>query len=86
MLRVVVWRVSVTAVTAAVLLTTRFSKLPPEVPVMFADTSPASMYTSSPGAATITEPDVLPAAMLMVWPLLRVTVIAVPAGLLNVAV
>ncbi|MNH20210.1 hypothetical protein D3C79_799710 [compost metagenome] len=43
MLRVVAWMVSVTAVTAAVSLTFSFSKLPPLVSVIFAETLPASI-------------------------------------------
>jgi len=78
--------VSVMSVTAGVLSTTRFSKLPPVVLVMLASTLPASLYTSSPGAATVMVPVLAPLAMLITAPLLRVTVMAVPAGLVRVAV
>ncbi|MCY1444194.1 hypothetical protein D9M71_606500 [compost metagenome] len=78
--------VSVTSVTAGSLLTTRFSKLPPSALSMVTPTLPASMYTSSPGAATLTLPSVWPAAMVITAPLLRVIVTGVPAGLVRVAV
>ncbi|MNF04492.1 hypothetical protein D3C80_2040190 [compost metagenome] len=73
-------------VTAGALLIARFSKLPPVAVVIRALTEPASMYGSSPGAATVTLPEVWLAAMVMVWPLLKVTVTGVPAGLVKVAV
>jgi len=50
--------VSLTVVTAAVLLIARISKLPPEALVMWALTWPASIYGSSAGAATATLPEV----------------------------
>jgi len=50
--------VSLTVVTAAVLLIARFSKLPPETLVIRALTCPASRYGSSAGAATATLPEV----------------------------
>ncbi|MNJ81675.1 hypothetical protein D3C77_805920 [compost metagenome] len=53
---------------------------------MVTSTVSRSMYTSSSGASTVTVPVVAPAAMLITAPLLRVTVIAVPAGLVSVAV
>ena len=56
------------------------SKLPPVALLMVADTLPASTYTSSLGAATLTLPEVAPAAMLMVAPLLSVTVTGVCAA------
>ncbi|MNH13706.1 hypothetical protein D3C79_732870 [compost metagenome] len=86
MLTVVVSMVSVTWVTAGCLLIARSSKLPPVAPVMVALTLPASMYTSSAGAGTLAVPVVLPASMVMVAPLLRVTVTVVCALLLKVAV
>jgi len=86
MLRVVVWMVSVTAVTAALSLTVSCSKLPPVVPVMVAETLAALMYTSLAGAATVTVPVVLPASIWITAPLLRVTVMAVSALLVKVAV
>ncbi|MNN93541.1 hypothetical protein D3C81_2120100 [compost metagenome] len=49
-------------------------------------TSPASMYTSSEGAGRVMLPSVWPLAMVMTSPLLRVTFISVPAGLVRVAV
>ena len=78
--------VSVTLVVAAAGLTARFSKLPPAALEIVADTLPASTYTSSPGAATLTVPVVAPAAIVIVAPLLRLTVTAVCAALVNVAV
>ncbi|MNE63635.1 hypothetical protein D3C77_436400 [compost metagenome] len=78
--------VSVTSVTAADGSTSSFSKSPPVVPSMVTSTVSRSMYTSSSGASTVTVPVVAPAAMLITAPLLRVTVIAVPAGLVSVAV
>ena len=51
-----------------------------------ADTLPASTYTSSLGAATLTVPVLAPAAMVIVAPLLSVTVTAVCAGLFSEAV
>ncbi|MNM81588.1 hypothetical protein D3C81_935990 [compost metagenome] len=83
--RLVVSMVSVTLVTADEPSTFSSSKSPPVLPVIFALTLPASMYTSSPGAAMVTLPSVWPAAMVMVSPLLRVTFISVPAGLLSLA-
>ena len=53
-LTVVVSIVSLTVVTAAVLLTARFSKPPPVALEIAADTLPASTITSSLGAATLT--------------------------------
>ena len=85
-LSVVVLTVSVTVVVAAVALIDRFSKLPPVALLIVADTLPASTYTSSVGAATLTVPELAPAAMLIVAPLLSVTVTAVCAGLVSEAV
>ncbi|MNT10577.1 hypothetical protein D3C72_1454150 [compost metagenome] len=78
--------VSVTSVTAAAGSTSTFSKSPPVVPAMVTLTSPASTYTSSSGAGTVMLPSVWPLAMVMTSPLLRVTFISVPAGLVRVAV
>ncbi|MNE70033.1 hypothetical protein D3C77_361370 [compost metagenome] len=83
---VVVLMVSLTWVTAGLSLMSSFSKLPPVAPVMVSLMSPASMYTSSLGASIVMLPLVLSAPMMMVLPLLKVTVTAVPAGLLRVAV
>ena len=77
---------SVTAVTAGVALTFSFSKSPPVVPVMVALTLPPSTYTVLRGASTVTLPSVAFLAMEMVEPLLRLTVIALPAGLVSLAV
>ena len=54
-LTVVVLIVSVIAVVAAAGLTTSDSKLPPVALEIVADTLPASTYTSSLGAATLTR-------------------------------
>ena len=67
---VVVSSVSLIVVVAAAGLTASASKPPPLAPVIVADTLPASTYTSSLGAATLTLPLVAPAAMLIVAPLL----------------
>ena len=85
-LTVVVLAVSVMVVVAAAGLMASASKLPPDALLIVADTLPASMYTSSPGAATLTVPELAPAAMLIVAPLLSVTVTAVCAGLFSEAV
>jgi len=85
-LTVEVSTVSVTLVTAGVLLTTRFSKLPPDTLVMLALTCPASRYGLSPCVANATLPVVWLAPMVMVWPLLRVTVTGDCAALVRVAV
>src|SRR5688572_15395930 len=84
--KVVVSIVSVIVVVAAAGLTASASKPPPLVPLIVADTLPASTITSSLGAATLTVPLVAPAAMPIVAPLLSVTVTALAAGLVNVAV
>ena len=78
--------VSVTDVTAAAGFTTRDSKLPPVAEAIVAETEPASMYTSSVGAGTLTVPLEAPAAMLITAPLDSVTETAVPAGLFRLAV
>ena len=85
-LTVVVSIVSVTAVVAAAPLTTRLSKLPPTALAIVADTLPASVCTSSLGAATLTLPVLAPAAIVIVAPLLSVTVTGVPAGPVSEAV
>ena len=53
---------------------------------MVADTLPASTYTSSPGAATLTLPELAPPAMVIVAPLLNVTVTGDCAALVSEAV
>ncbi len=73
-------------VVAAAGLTARLSKLPPEAEVMVAATEPASTYTSSDGAATLTVPVEAPAAMVIVAPLDSVTETGVPARLFRLAV
>ena len=65
-LTVVASIVSVIVVTAAVASVIRFSKLPPETPVIVLLTEPASITASSLGAGTLTVPLDAPAAMLMV--------------------
>ena len=77
---------SVTEVTAAVGLTLTRSKSPPVVPVIVALTLVLSTYTVLRGASTVTLPSVAFLAMVMVEPLLRLTVIALPAGLDSLAV
>ncbi|MNP75705.1 hypothetical protein D3C76_1728110 [compost metagenome] len=76
---------SVMVVTAGVVSGTRFSKLPPVVAVIVVLTVLPLTYTSFAGVSTTTEPLVLPASMTMTEPLLKVTVIGVPAGLVRVA-
>ena len=85
-LTVVVSMVSVMAVVAAAGLIASASKLPPLALLIVADTLPASTYASSPGAATLTVPELAPAAMVIVAPLLRVTVTGVCAALVSDAV
>ncbi|MNC29625.1 hypothetical protein D3C76_896930 [compost metagenome] len=77
---------SVMDVTAGSLLGTRFSKLPPVVPMMVVLTVLPLTWTSLAGVPTTTVPVVWPASMVMTEPLLKVTVIGVPAGLVRVAV
>jgi hypothetical protein len=83
---VVVSMVSVTVVEAAAGLMVTASKPPPAVLLIVADTLPASMYGSSPGASTVAVPLVAPAAMAIVAPLDSVTVIGVTAAWSSVAV
>ena len=83
---VVVSTVSVIAVETGAGSMARFSKLPPVAVLMLADTLPASTYTSSPGAGTLTEPELAPAAMVMFAPLLKATLTAVNAAAVNEAV
>ena len=85
-LTVVVLTVSVIAVVAAAGLIARFSKLPPLALLIVADTLPASTYTSSLGAATLTVPGAAPVAMVMVAPLLSVTDTGDRAALVSDAV
>ncbi|MNP73864.1 hypothetical protein D3C76_1706470 [compost metagenome] len=73
-------------VTAAVLLTSSFSKSPPVVPVTVTLRLAASTYTSSLGASMVTDASFEPAAMVMLSPLLSLTTRSVPALLLKVAV
>ncbi|MNP47729.1 hypothetical protein D3C76_1417980 [compost metagenome] len=82
----VVSMVSVTLVTAAMLLTSSFSKSPPVVPVIVTLRSSASRYTSSLGASMVIDASFEPAAMVMVSPLLSLMTRSVPALLLKVAV
>ncbi len=77
---------SVIVVAAAAGLTVSVSKLPPVALVIVRETVLASMYGSSPGAAMLTVPVVAPAAMAIVCPVDSVTVTAVCAALLSVAV
>ena len=77
---------SVTVVLAAAGSICSDSKLPPVAVAIVALTVQASRYGSSPGAATMTLPVVAPAAMAIVAPLDSVTVTAVCAALVNVAV
>ena len=60
--------------------------MPPVVPVMVVLTVLPLTYTSFGAVGTVTVPVVLPASMVMTEPLLKVTVMAVPAGLVRVAV
>ena len=85
-LSVVVLIVSVTLVVAAAGLIASASKLPPDALLIVADTLLASIYTSSTGAATLTVPELAPAAIVIVAPLERVTVTAVCAELVSDAV
>ncbi|MNF05755.1 hypothetical protein D3C80_2055670 [compost metagenome] len=78
--------VSVTLVTAAVLLTSSFSKSPPSVSITVTLRSSASTYTSSLGASMVIEASFEPAAMVIVSPLLSLTTRSVPALLVKVAV
>ena len=78
--------VSVIEVVAAAGFTTRLSKLPPVAELMVAETEPASMYTSSVGAATLTVPVVAPFAIVIVAPFDSVTVTAPCAALVRLAV
>ena len=64
-LTVLVSTVSVIVVVAAAGSTTRLSKLPPDALAIVVDTLAASRYTSSPGAATPTEPVLVPAIALI---------------------
>ncbi|MNH35639.1 hypothetical protein D3C79_963430 [compost metagenome] len=83
---VVVSMVSVTLVTAAVLLTSSFSKSPPVVPVTVTLRFSASRYTSSLGALMVIDASFEPAAMVIVSPLLSLITRSVPALLVRVAV
>ena len=78
--------VSVMLVVAAAGFTTRDSKLPPVAVAIVAETEPASMYTSSLGAATETVPVVAPLAIVITAPFDKVTVTAPCAALVRLAV
>ena len=71
---------------AAVGLTVNDSKLPPLARVIVREAVLASTYTSSVGAAIDSVPVVAPAAMLIVWPVDKVTLTGVCAALESVAV
>ena len=85
-LTVVVLIVSVTLVVAAAGLIASASKLPPDALLIVADTVLASTYTSSPGAATLTVPELAPAAIVISAPLDSVTFTGVCAALFSDAV
>ena len=85
-LTVVVSSVSVIEVVAAAGLTIRLSKLPPVAEAIVAETEPASMYTSSLGAATETEPVEAPLAIVIEAPFDKMTVTAPCAALVRLAV
>src|SRR5262245_35839228 len=76
---VVVSIVSVTVVVAAAGSIASASKLPPDALAIVADTVPESLYTSSPGAGTLTAPLLALAAITMTAPLLSVSLTAVCA-------
>ena len=78
--------VSVMLVVAAAGFTTKDSKLPPVAVAIVADTEPASMYTSSVGAAIETVPVVAPLAIVITAPFDKVTVTAPCAALVRLAV
>ena len=83
---VVVSVVLVMVVLAAAGLTASCSKLPPEALAIVADTLPASTYTSSAGAFTLTEAELAPAAIVIVAPFDSVTVTGLCAALVRLAV
>src|SRR5256714_13010854 len=83
---VVVSIVSVIAVMAAAGFTANDSKLPPVAELIVAETLLASTYTSSLAAATLTVPELAPAAMPITAPFDRVTVTGVWAMLVKLAV
>jgi len=66
--------------------TSNFSKLPPEVSVIWTVCVLLSMNTSSLGAGTVTVPTVSPALMVIDEPLSNFSVTSVPALLESVAV
>ena len=67
-LTVVTLTVSGTVVEAAAVLKARLSKVvPPETAVMLREVVPASIYGSSPGAATAAVPLVCPEAIITVY-------------------
>ena len=83
---VVVLMVSVTLVVAGVGLMVKASKPPPLDDTMVAVTVPASIYTSSAGAATVTLPALAPTGIVITAPLDNVKVAALVAGPLRLAV
>ena len=85
-LTVVASIVSVIEVVAAAGFTSKDSKLPPVAELIVAETDPASIYTSSVGAATETEPVVAPLAIVIEAPFDSVTVTAPCAALVRLAV
>jgi hypothetical protein len=85
-LSVVVLSVSVTLVDAAAGLIASCSKLPPEALLIVVETVPASTYTVSPCAGTLTVPELVPAPIVIVAPLARLTVTGVCAALVSDAV
>ncbi|MNT19588.1 hypothetical protein D3C72_1548530 [compost metagenome] len=86
MLTVTVSILSLITVEAGVGFGVSCSKLPPVALSMVTLTVEPLLYTSLAGVWKSTLPWVLPASMVMVWPLDRVTVTGVCAGLLRVTV
>ena len=76
-----------TVVEAAVVLNARLSNVvPPDTAVMLRVVVAASMYASSVGAATVAVPVVWPLAIVMVAPPVSVTVTALVAAFVRLAV
>ena len=78
--------VSAIAVTAGAGLMFNVSKPPPVALASVTDTVPASTYTSSAGAGTVTVPVVAPVAMVITAPLDSVTFTGASAGVSSEAV
>src|SRR2546422_745362 len=78
--------VSVIDVVAGAGFTASASKPPPDAELIVVDTLPASTYASSPGAATLTLPELAPAAMVITAPLDRFTVTGVCGAAVSDAV